>query len=170
MEFEQRLPQTKKEGILFGLIISILSVNVIPPIITGFEAAFSLDIYLDSFHHMPLMWLAIFIFATLIQKPAGKLAHYFLGDNQNSFKATMLIEVLGDVFFMCTLMSIVGPWIGTQHISADPFLTYFKKWPRNFTVAFISEAFIIQPIARTIMSFIHTRKSVSVETVEPEDE
>nr|WP_245732664.1 hypothetical protein [Salinibacillus kushneri] len=42
---EDRLPQTPKEGIIFMLIISIISVNTIAPIIMGMEFGFSKDNY-----------------------------------------------------------------------------------------------------------------------------
>ncbi|CDQ20575.1 hypothetical protein SAMN05192559_105158 [Halobacillus karajensis] len=38
---EDRLPQNHKEGILFLLIVSIISVNTIAPLIMGMERGFS---------------------------------------------------------------------------------------------------------------------------------
>ena len=39
MNIEDRLPRNAKEGILFLLLISIISVNTIAPIIVGLELA-----------------------------------------------------------------------------------------------------------------------------------
>lgn len=46
MEFYMKLPRNKKEFALFMAIISIISVNIIAPLITCFEVGtFSLDIW-----------------------------------------------------------------------------------------------------------------------------
>lgn len=42
MEFYQKLPRNKKEFTLFIAVTSIISVNIIAPIITCFERAFPL--------------------------------------------------------------------------------------------------------------------------------
>ncbi|WP_175279707.1 hypothetical protein [Secundilactobacillus collinoides] len=42
MSYTQRLPQTGKETVLFMGIISLISVNLIAPVITGLEVGFSL--------------------------------------------------------------------------------------------------------------------------------
>lgn len=41
MLFRMKLPQNKKETVLFMFLISIISVNIIAPVITGFEIGFS---------------------------------------------------------------------------------------------------------------------------------
>jgi hypothetical protein len=43
---EDRLPQSPKEGIIFMVIISIISVNTIAPIIMMLEFGFSKESYL----------------------------------------------------------------------------------------------------------------------------
>ena len=45
---EDRLPHNVKEGILFMLIISFLSVNTIAPIIMFLEKGFSMETYIDA--------------------------------------------------------------------------------------------------------------------------
>src|SRR3954471_15067310 len=50
---EDRLPQNAKEGILFLLIISIISVNTIAPIIMGMERGFSKENYLETLKIIP---------------------------------------------------------------------------------------------------------------------
>lgn len=51
-----RLPQNSKEGILFMLIISIISVNTIAPIIVGMELGFSKANYLETLKIIPFMF------------------------------------------------------------------------------------------------------------------
>lgn len=52
---EARLPQNAKEGILFLLIISIISVNTIAPIIVGLERGFSKENYIETLKIIPFM-------------------------------------------------------------------------------------------------------------------
>ncbi|ANZ69355.1 hypothetical protein [Pediococcus claussenii] len=157
MEFEQRLPQSFRETILFMLIISILSVNIIAPVITGFEVGFSVHNWLLVLHQVPLLWVVIIILTTLTQGPATKLSSWFLDENSN-FRSTMLITAICNVFLMSLVLTIVGSWIGTSNISMKPVTQFFYKWPRNFTIALIVEAFIAQPIARYVISVLHKNK------------
>lgn len=162
MKFQQRLPQSFKETLLFIAVISIISVNIIAPIITGFEIGFSFDHWAQLIHKIPVLWVFIVALVFLTQKPAQFLAGKFLRDQQNSFEATMLVNTICNVFLMSVCMTIIGTWVGSGAISMDPIVHFFIKWPRNFTIAFIIEAFVAQPIARTVMSWIHTApKTVS---------
>lgn len=157
MEFQKRLPQNLKETALFMLIISLISVNLIAPIITGLEIGFSLAIWQGVLQQLPILWPVVILFVILTQKPAEKLASFFLENEQNSFKATMLIHAVCNVFLMSLVLTILGTWIGTQNISLDPFFHFFEKWPRNFAIALFVEAIIAQPIARSVMAFVHER-------------
>lgn len=48
MHAEVRLPHNGKEGVIFMLIISIISVNTIAPIIVGLERGFSKKVYWET--------------------------------------------------------------------------------------------------------------------------
>ena len=48
MDFHMKLPRNKKEFALFMAVISIISVNIIAPLITCFEAGFRLSVWADS--------------------------------------------------------------------------------------------------------------------------
>ncbi len=50
----------------------------------------------------------------------------------------------------------------TGQITTDPIIHFVVKWPRNFTIAFIIEAFIVQPIARFVMANVHRFATNSV--------
>lgn len=67
---EDRLPQSPKEGILFMLIISFISVNTIAPIIMGLEFGFSKKNYLETIKVSPIMWIIVII---LVKFVAGTL-------------------------------------------------------------------------------------------------
>lgn len=161
MEFQQRLPQSLKETVLFMAIISILSVNIIAPVITGLEIGFSMAHWSAVLAQIPLLWVFVVALVLITQKPAGKLANAILTNQQNSFKVTMIINTLCQVFLMSLFLTVIGTWVGTQSITADPFIHFFEKWPRNFTIAFIVEGFIAQPIARSVMAVYHAKAVVN---------
>ena len=54
-------------------------------------------------------------------------------------------------------MTIVGAMIAMQTISLTPFQQFFYKWPRNFTIALLTEMLIAQPIARCVMHYLHKK-------------
>ena len=155
--FKKRLPQNGKETVLFMLIISVISINIIAPIITGLEIGFSVNHWLSVFPQLPMLWASVILLVVLTQKPTEMLSKVVVGHEPNSFRATMLINALCNVFLMSLVLTVVGAWIGTQHISMEPIHHFFLRWPRNFTIAFIVEAFIAQPIARYVMQFIHRK-------------
>jgi hypothetical protein len=79
MYTEARLPRNGKEGLLFLLIISIISVNTIAPIIVGLERGFSMDVYMDTLKIIPIMWVVVIFCVTLIAGPiVGKLIPKFV--------------------------------------------------------------------------------------------
>lgn len=141
-------------------VISLLSVNIIAPLITGLEIGFSFDHWVRVLHQIPLIWICVIVLVVLTQKPAQILAKPILGNHQNSFEATMLITIMCNVFLMSLVLTVVGTWIGTGAITTDPLVHFFNKWPRNFTIAFIVEAFVAQPIAWSIMAWLHNKPNL----------
>lgn len=59
MDFYMKLPRNKKETAIFILIISIISVNIIAPLITCFEIGFSMQVWLNTFKVMPFIWVSV---------------------------------------------------------------------------------------------------------------
>ena len=53
MENFERLPHGKKEFALFIAVVSVLSVNIIAPLITCFEFGFSLAVWADVLTVIP---------------------------------------------------------------------------------------------------------------------
>jgi hypothetical protein len=58
---------------------------------------------------------------------------------------------------MAILLTVVGEWIGSRHISFDPIETFFHKYPRNFGIAFGVEILFAQPVAHFVMHYYHKR-------------
>lgn len=162
---ENRLPQNAKEGILFLLIVSILSVNTIAPIIIGLERGFSKEVYLDTLKVLPIMWVIVVLLVKLVAGPVvGKLMPKFVGKT-DGFNARVLLTILLNVLVLSLLLSIIGTWVGTKEISLDPFKNFLHIWPRNFGIAFWIEMLFAQPIARFAMKKIHERQARKTESV-----
>jgi len=156
---EDRLPQNAKEGILFLLIISIISVNTIAPIIMGMERGFSKENYLETLKIIPIMWIIVVLLVRLVAGPlVGKVMPKFVGQT-DGFNARVLLNTLLNVTVLSILLTIIGTWVGTKQISLEPFQNFFHSWFRNFGIAFWIELLIAQPIARFAMKKIHARQA-----------
>ncbi|MGM9923822.1 MAG: hypothetical protein ACI35R_06190 [Bacillus sp. (in: firmicutes)] len=167
MHVETRLPRNRREGILFLLIISIISVNTIAPIIMGLERGFSKEVYLDTLKIIPFMWIVVILSVRLIAGPiVSKLLPRFIGKT-DGFNARILLNTLLNVMVLSLWLTIIGTWIGTQQISLEPFENFLHIWPRNFGIAFWIELLIAQPIARFAMKQIHVRQARKAEDVTP---
>lgn len=164
---EDRLPQNAKEGILFLLIISIISVNTIAPIIMGMERGFSKENYLETLKIIPFMWIIVVFLVRLVAGPlVGKVIPKFVGQT-DGFNARVLLNTLLNVTVLSIFLTIIGTWVGTKQISLDPFQNFFHSWFRNFGVAFWIELLIAQPIARFAMKKIHARQASKAGSVNP---
>ena len=159
MHGETRLPQNGKEFALFIEIISILSVNIIAPLIMGFEFGFSKKVYFDTLQVIPFIWICVILFVTLVSNPiVNKLIQKFIEPN-DGFNARILFTILFSVTILSILLTVIGSWIGMREISLEPIQTFFYNWPRNFFIAFWVEVLIAQPIARFIMKKIHASQA-----------
>lgn len=154
MEYVQRLPQNFKEKCLFMAIISLLSVNLIAPLITGMTIGFSWSEYLTLLPRLPLIWLVVIILVIITERPATFMARQFLQDTAN-FRVTMLVTAMCNVLLMSVILTIVGAWIGTGQVSLEAIIHFPLTWPRNYTLALIVEAGIAQPLARCVMAWLH---------------
>lgn len=59
MQYHMRLPRDRREFCLFMAIVSVISVNIVAPVITCFEMGFSLESWAAALHAMPFVWLAV---------------------------------------------------------------------------------------------------------------
>lgn len=157
MEFYMKLPRNKKEFALFLLIISIISVNIIAPLITCFEVGFHMYVWADALKVIPFIWICVIILVLITYKPAEWLKSQIV-EKEDSFNSHIIINTLCTVFLMSIFLTVIGAWIGNRQVSMEPIRMFFYKWPRNIAISFAVEIFIAQPIARTIMLKIHQIK------------
>jgi hypothetical protein len=149
-----KLPRNKKEFALFIAVISILSVNIIAPLITFFEFEFSLEVWVNVLKIIPFIWLSVIAFVLITYKPAEWLTHKIV-KKEDSFNAHIVVNILCTVFLMSIFMTVVGTWIGSKQVTLEPIKFFFYKQPRNFAISFAVEALFAQPIARFVMFKMH---------------
>lgn len=156
MDFHMKLPRSKKEFALFMAVISVISVNIIAPLITCFEMGFHLRVWANTLSVLPFIWLAVIAVVLITYKPAEWLTARIVKEG-DSFGAHIVVNILCTVFFMSIILTVIGTWIGTRHISMEPIRLFFHKWPRNAAISFFVEACVAQPIARFVMLKLHQR-------------
>lgn len=149
-----RLPRNKREFCLFMAIISVISVNIIAPVITCFEMGFSLATWAAALHVMPFIWLAVIARVLVTYYPAERVTARFLAED-DSYNAHILVNILATVCMMSVILTVVAPWIAAGQVSMEPIEHFFYRWPRNFAVSFAVEALVAQPIARVVMNQLH---------------
>jgi len=154
MDFFMKLPRNKREFALFMAIVSVISVNIIAPLITCLEFGFRLEMWKDALRIIPFVWVGVIACVLVTIKPSEWLTKKIVSPN-DSFNAQICVNILCTVFFMSILLTVIGTWIGTRRVSLDPFRSFFFKWPRNFAVSFAVEALIAQPIARFALLKLH---------------
>ncbi|MEK3683086.1 hypothetical protein [Paenibacillus sp. FSL R10-2736] len=165
MHGETRLPRNAKEGLLFLLIVSIISVNTIAPLIVGLELGFSKEVYLDTLKILPFMWVIVVLLVRLVAGPiVRKVLPKFTGQT-DGFNARVLLNILLNVTVLSVSLSIIGTWVGTGHVSLEPVRNFLHIWPRNFGIAFWIELLVAQPIARLAMKTLHARQDRKAQSV-----
>lgn len=160
---EDRLPHNAKEGILFMLIISLVSVNTIAPIIMGMERGFSKENYLETLKIIPIMWVIVILLVRLVAGPVvGKILPKFVGQT-DGFNARILLNTVLNVTVLSIILTIIGTWVGARQISMEPFQNFFHSWPRNFGIAFWIELLLAQPLARFVMRKMHEKQRLKAD-------
>lgn len=150
MDFYMKLPRNKKEFALFIGVLSVISVNIIAPIITCFEAGFHLYVWADVLNVLPFIWLSVICIVLITYVPAEKLTSKIV-TKEDSFNSHIIVNILSTVLLMSIFLTVIGTWIGTRSLTLEPIQMFFYKWPRNFAISFFVELCIAQPIARYLM-------------------
>ncbi|WP_449620396.1 hypothetical protein [Robertmurraya sp. Marseille-Q9965] len=115
------MTQNTKEGILFLLIISIISVNTNALIIMGLERGFRKENYLKTLKIIQSMWVIVVSLVRLVAGPiVGKVMPKFVGQ-VDGFNARVLMNTLMNVTVLSIFLTIIGTWVGTKQISLQPF-------------------------------------------------
>lgn len=154
MEFYMKLPRNKKEFALFMAVISVISVNIIAPLITCFEVGFHMYVWADAIKIIPFIWICVIALVLITYKSAEWLTSRIIEEG-DSFNSHIAINILCTVFLMSIFLTVIGTWIGNRQMSMEPISMFFYKWPRNFAISFAIELLIAQPIARLVILKLH---------------
>jgi hypothetical protein len=153
-KFSTHLPHNRREFTVFLLVVSFLSVNIIPVLIMASAGNLTLTVYQQMIHTLPLLWVTVISVVLLTSKPARRLKELFSHPG-DSFNSQVLFEILSSVLILSVILTILGTWIGTRSVSLEPITHLLRLWPRNFAIAFAVELLIAQPIARQVMARWH---------------
>lgn len=155
-KFRTHLPRSTREFLAFLLVISVISVNIIPVLIAGVTDGFTVESWVQVLRVLPLLWLVVIAVVLLTYKPAEWLTLRLVRPS-DSFNAHILANTLCSVVLISVVLTVIGPWIAGWSVTTEPLANFLDLWPRNFVIAFAVEAVIAQPIARLVMRGHHRR-------------
>ncbi|GHU42085.1 hypothetical protein FACS1894111_05430 [Clostridia bacterium] len=154
-KFYMRLPRRKREFVLFMLVISLISVNIIAPLITFSEiGTASVEEWKNVLKILPVLWVCVVATVLITLKPTAWLTDKIIHP-QDSYNAHIVVNILCSVFLMSIILTVVGTGIGEGEFDSNLWAKFFFRWPRNFGIAFGVEALIAQPIARRVLHHYH---------------
>ena len=104
MDFHMKLPRNKKEFALFIGIVSIISVNLIAPLISFFELGFDISVWFDVLKVLPFIWISAILLVIITLKPAEFLTAKIVSES-DSFNAHIVVNILCTVF-LCQFFSL----------------------------------------------------------------
>lgn len=155
MQQEKRLPRNGKEGLMYGAIISTLTVLFMTTlnVILG-AGQFNTDVMFTILKTLPIMWIIVMIIEPAV---IGRIAEALVAkftQPTDSFNAKILFRILFTVLGMSACMTFIGDIVGNG-FSSEIFSNWLANWPRNFVIVLIAESLVIQPIARFAMVKLH---------------
>lgn len=156
MRFYMRLPRNNREFVVFLLVVSLISVNIIAPLLTCMEIGFSTQSRLGTYSVIGLVWLLVVACVLATKRPAEWLTHK-LADKDDSYNMQLLANILASVLLLSVALTLLAPMVATGETLGHSLSQFILRWPRNFGVALFVEALIAQPIARRVMNAMHLR-------------
>lgn len=155
MQLEKRLPHNGKEGLLYGGLISTMTVLFMTSYSAIYYAGeFNGDIAWSIVKMLPIIWIIVMIIEPVI---FGRLAEALTAkftQPTDSFNSKILYRILFTVLGMSAAMTLIGDVVGNG-FHTELFSNWLKNWPRNFVIVLIAESLVIQPIARFAMVKLH---------------
>lgn len=157
---DNRLPKTKKEGIIYGGVIAIITVIVMVflNITLEFKKIDGQVLFVIAVT-IPIFWIVAMLLENFV---IGRISEQLLKKftlKTDGFNTKILFNILFCVTGMSFIMTIIGGIYGEilsiKSITLKPILDIPLHWPRNFFVAFWCEILLAQPLARFVMKKIH---------------
>ena len=163
---ENRLPQTKREGLLYGSIIA----GITSLLMATFNISLSFgtingQILLNILYSWPLFFVIAMLLENFVAGPFAIFMCKKFGGETDGFNARIWFRIIFTVTAMSFLMTFVGLLWGeilSGSVTTKIFSDFLIAWPRNFFVVFWIETLIAQPIARACMKKLHTSKQAKI--------
>lgn len=155
MHLEKRLPRNGKEGLLYGTIISTMTVLFMTTYSAiYFAGEFSGDVAMTILKMLPIIWIIVMIIEPAIFGRIAEALTAKFTKPEDSFNSKILFRILFTVLGMSAAMTLIGDIVGNGFHS-DLFNSWLHNWPRNFVIVLAAESLVIQPIARFAMVKLH---------------
>ena len=130
---ELRLPRSNKEALIYGAIISALSVLFIG----GYNMVDQLGLSWDTAESMviclPIIWVLVMLYTTfIVVRITSWICSKFIAPT-DSTNAKILANLISTVFIMSFTFSLVGPFVGnvvSMIGGADPDFFYILEHHR----------------------------------------
>lgn len=160
---EERLPQSAKEGVLYGGVICFITVVVMLFLNIGVAfGTINKEAIIAIVTLLPIIWVvAMLVETVIVGKISEKLVEKFVAPT-DGFNTKILFNIVFCVTGMSMIMTIVGSMIGNGEISMEPFTSFLSHWPRNFCVAFWCEILLAQPAGRFVMKMLHHNQTKKI--------
>lgn len=155
MELEKRLPRNGKEGILYGTIISTMTVLFMSTYsAVYFAGEFNGEVAMTILKMVPILWIIVMIIEPAIFGRIAEALTVKFTKPEDSFNAKILYRILFTVIGMSAAMTLIGDVVGNGFHSGL-YSNWLHNWPRNFVIVLVAESLVIQPIARFVMVKLH---------------
>lgn len=164
MQQEKRLPRNGKEGLLYGAIISTLTVLFM----TSFSAVyfagdFNREVAFAILKMLPIMWIIVMVIEPAIFGRIAEALTAKFTKPTDSFNSKILFRILFTVLGMSAAMTLIGDVVGNG-LHSELFSNWLQYWPRNFLIVLAAESLVIQPIARFVMVKLHDAQDKKAQT------
>ena len=162
---EKMMPKTKKQGIVFGVIMSMTMAYGMEIYNVAIKQGFNLTnggfsnmtnhVFLDALIEAAYMWIFVFIFSNLW---GNKIGHTLAGriirpEKDNPFFITLMISGC-TVLVMCPTMSLVASILFNVMIAGNSIAQLPAIWVgtvfKNFPMALLWNLFAAGPLTRLL--------------------
>ncbi|MDQ0428643.1 hypothetical protein QOZ98_001469 [Planomicrobium stackebrandtii] len=155
MHQEKRLPRNGKEGLLYGSLISTMTVIFMSSFSAiYFAGEFNAEVAWSIVKMIPIMWIIVMVIEPVIFGRIAEALTAKFTQATDSFNSKILFRILFTVLGMSAAMTLIGDIVGNGFHS-ELFSNWLANWPRNFAIVLIAESLVIQPIARFVMVKLH---------------
>lgn len=168
------MPKTKRQGVVFGIIMSMTMAYGMEVYNVAIKQGFNLtnggfsnmtnSVFVDAFIEAAYMWVLVFIFSNLW---GNKIGHTLAGriirpEQDNPFFITLMISGC-TVLVMCPTMSLVAAILFNVILAGNPAAQLPAIWAgtliKNFPMALLWNLFAAGPITRLLFrQIIEIRK------------